>query len=519
VEEYKRPKFYTEFEKVKGSYRVGDTVSITGFSKAYAGNNIDGAKVSYRVTRVARFLYPWMFWRKDFPQSNPLEITNGEITTGANGKFIIKFAAIPDLRIDKNTDPVFDYKVEADVTDINGETRSGDITVPIGYKALNLQAVLSQGDIVNIDSLKSIMVTSKNLSGEPESVKADVKIYKLQPPERLIRQRLWNTPDTFVMSKNEFIQYFPHDEYKDESEKETWPKGSLVFDKNDSTNSMHNWQLAKEKFQEGWYVIEATAKDRYGQEVKDVKYFQVYDPKSDSLPAPSYVWNFAQKDIAEPGETAQIITGTSAQNVFLIEEVDKQKRIKNEQSSKETNFISLNDNRKSFDFNISENDRGSFGVNQFFVKDSRFYFTSNVINVPWNNKELNISFDTYRDKTLPGSEEKWKVKISGYKGQKVAAEMLASMYDASLDQFKPHSWSALDVWPTYSGNNTWTSNQNFSSIQSFEKYWNEKYIEQKEKIYDVLNYLPPAFNNGVNIRLRGISSLADGRLGAVAAMS
>ena len=51
VEEYKRPKFYTEFEKVKGSYRVGDTVSITGFAKAYAGNNIDGAKVKYRVTR------------------------------------------------------------------------------------------------------------------------------------------------------------------------------------------------------------------------------------------------------------------------------------------------------------------------------------------------------------------------------------------------------------------------------------------------------------------------------------
>ena len=162
VEEYKRPKFYTEFEKVKGSYRVNDTVSITGFAKAYAGNNIDGAKVNYRVTRVARFLYPWMFWRKGFPQTQPLEITNGEITTDADGKFTIKFAAIPDLSLDKNTDPVFDYKVEADVTDINGETRSGNITVPVGYKALNLQITLPQGDVINIDSLKNISVSSKN---------------------------------------------------------------------------------------------------------------------------------------------------------------------------------------------------------------------------------------------------------------------------------------------------------------------------------------------------------------------
>ena len=142
VEEYKRPKFYTDFEKAKGSYRVGDSVSITGFAKAYAGNNIDGAKVKYRVTRVARFIYPWMFWRWPQPSSQPLEITNGEMTTDAGGKFTIKFAAIPDLSIDKNTDPVFDYKVEADVTDINGETRSGDITVPVGYKTLNLQITL-----------------------------------------------------------------------------------------------------------------------------------------------------------------------------------------------------------------------------------------------------------------------------------------------------------------------------------------------------------------------------------------
>ncbi|MEP7251403.1 MAG: MG2 domain-containing protein, partial [Ginsengibacter sp.] len=528
VEEYKRPKFYTEFDTLKASYRVGDTVSITGFAKAYAGNNVDGAKVSYRVTRVARFLYPWIFWRKGFPQTQPLEITHGEITTDADGKFTIQFAAIPDLTLDKKTDPVFDYKVEADVTDINGETRSGDITVPVGYKALNLQITLPQGDIVNIDSLKNISVTSKNLSSQPEAAKADAKIYKLQPPERLIRERLWEQPDKFILNKNEFIQYFPHDEYKDESKKESWAKGELAYSNNDSTNAMNNWQLAKGKFPQGWYVIEATAKDRYGQEVKDVKYFQVYDAKASSLPTPSYIWNFAQKNIAEPGETAKVITGTSADNVFLIEEINKQKTIDNrpqiaDNAINELNFVPLNNNKKSFDFNITENDRGGFGVNNFFVKDNRFYASSNTIYVPWSNKELNISFDTYRDKTLPGSEEKWKVKISGNKGEKVAAEMLASMYDASLDQFKPHSWSALDVWPTFSGYNNWQGRQNFISVQSIEKYWNEPYLPQKEKTYDALNYLP-----GINylegrvagLQIRGAASVArDQALAAPAEMN
>ena len=181
--------------------------------------------------------------------------------------------------------------------------------------------------------------------------------------------------------------------------------------------------------------------------------------------------------------------------MFLIQEVNKEKTTGDEQLIKDKAnsklfFFSFSNDKKSFDFKISEEDRGGFGVNQFFIKDNRFYAISNTINVPWSNKELNISFDTYRDKTLPGSEEKWKVKISGNKGEKVAAEMLASMYDASLDQFKPHSWESLDIWPKYNGYNKWQSRQNFTMVNSFEKYWEEKYIEQKEKIYDVLNYLP-----------------------------
>jgi uncharacterized protein YfaS (alpha-2-macroglobulin family) len=76
VEEYKRPGFYADFEKVKGSYRLNDKISVSGFAKAYAGNDINGAIVKYRVTRIGRFIYPWMFRQKSFPQSQPMEIAN-----------------------------------------------------------------------------------------------------------------------------------------------------------------------------------------------------------------------------------------------------------------------------------------------------------------------------------------------------------------------------------------------------------------------------------------------------------
>ena len=132
VEEYKRPKFYVDFEKLQGSYRLGDTVSIRGFAKAYAGNKIDGAKVSYRITRQARFLYPWIFWGKILPRQNPVVITNGEMTTGPDGTFIIKFAAIPALSIDKTPDPSFNYRLEPVVTAINGEPKRWHYLFPFG---------------------------------------------------------------------------------------------------------------------------------------------------------------------------------------------------------------------------------------------------------------------------------------------------------------------------------------------------------------------------------------------------
>ncbi|HEY8690855.1 MAG TPA: alpha-2-macroglobulin family protein, partial [Chitinophagaceae bacterium] len=218
-----------------------------------------------------------------------------------------------------------------------------------------------------------------------------------------------------------------------------------------------------------------------------VKYFQLYDMKASSLPAPAYTWNTIIKNVVEPGEKAQFITGTSANNIFLIQQIDKSKTSsKGSRLTTAYQYYTLNNEKKTFEFPATEEDRGGFGVSQFFIKDNRIYSNSWNVMVPWTNKQLDITFETYRDKILPGSEEKWKVKISGYKGQKVAAEMLASMYDASLDQFKSHNWNSLNIWQNNSGYNNWNGIQNFTSIQSMQKWWNEEYFVQKEKTYDVL---------------------------------
>ncbi len=513
VEEYKRPKFYVEYEPIKGTYKVNDKIKVTGVAKAYAGNNIDGANVKYRVVRQPRFLYPWLFWRWWQPPTNEMEIAHGEVKTDKDGKFVVEFTAIPDLTLDKKFEPVFDYTVYADVTDINGETRSGEKMVSVSYKALLLKTTIPAS--LPADSLKTLSIRTENMNGEFEPATLTVSISKLKEEKRLIRKRYWERPDQFVMSKGDYINLFPHDEYDNESDLKSWEKGERVFEKSDSARVNGEWSMVNGQFGAGFYIIEIVAKGKNGDEVKDVQYIELFDEKSKQLNRPGYLWTGIKQITVEPGETAKIELGTAADNLFVVQQIDKS-TVNSQQSTASYSFLQLNNQKQLFSFPATEADRGDYGVGWLFVKHNRFYQNIQTINIPWTNKDLAIEYATYRDKTLPGSEEKWKVKFTGYKKEKVAAEMLASMYDASLDQFYHHEWYEPDIWPNYYSNKVWMSNQNFSITESNQKYINENNRKNLYKQYDILLFdrYGDVIVTGYATKRRGEEMLAEAAIAA-----
>jgi uncharacterized protein YfaS (alpha-2-macroglobulin family) len=477
VEEYKRPKFYVDYEPIKGTYKVNDKIKITGIAKAYADNNIDGATVSYRVVRKPRYIYSWLFWRWWQPPAEEMEIAHGEIKTDKDGKFIVEFTAIPDLKIEKKFEPVFDYTVYADVTDINGETRSGEKMISVSYKSLLLKVDVPE--TLPADSLKTLSIRTENMNGEYEPAKVKVTITKLKEEKRLIRDRYWERPDQFIMSKEEYIRNFPYDEYDNENDYKSWSKEQVAFERIDSAKENSEFRIQNSEIRPGFYVIEISTKDKDGKEVKDIKYIDLYDEKINQLNHPEYLRTEGAKPI-EPGEKTSVKLGTAADNLFVVQQLDKKSGVGSQESGVNNyTIIKLNNEKKTFYFTATEADRGGYGVGWLFVKHNRFYQYNQTIVVPWTNKDLKIEYATYRDKTLPGSEEKWKLKISGYKNELVAAEMLANMYDASLDQFYPHSWNEPDIWPSYYSKWNWRGDHNFLKLDSKEKpieYRNPKYF-------------------------------------------
>ena len=485
VEEYKRPKFLAEIKKPEGTYRVNDSVKVTGTAKAYAGNNIDGAKVNYRVVREVRYPIWWGYYRGYYPSrgSEAMEITNGNTVTNAKGEFTITFKAIPDETVAKKDQPTFDYKVSVDITDVNGETRSASTDVSVSYQALKLDIIADEK--MNVDSIKNIGIGTTNTNGLFEKATVNIQMYKLKEHNKMFRSRYWAQPDVFTMNKGEYYQSFPYDVYADEDQMGKWELGEKAIDKTDTTGKDNRFKILDTRLNAGWYKIIAITKDKYGEEVKAEKFIQLAVSSGQLAISKEPINIDVEKQKIEPGEKITYNITTGFKKIWLIQNIvrtNENYKITYPAVSAGEIFINTID--------VSETDRGGILMSYVFVQHNRIYTGAKSFAVPWSNKDLNILYETFRDKLAPGSEEKWKIKITGNKAEKVAAETLISMYDASLDQYKPHAWSALDLWPGLNSDINW-GGSTFNDIASNDNdLFRNEYLNGLEKEYDYL------LNNG-----------------------
>lgn len=465
VEEYKRPRFEVTLNNINGSVRLGDSVQISGKATAYAGNAISNANGTFRVVRQVRYLYPWRRIYGGYkPQPKSAEIAHGTIQTAADGTFEIVFKAIPDGSVDRATDPVFDYQVSIDVTDLNGETRSAANTVQVSYKSLLLTVAPKSSSIVS-SAFDSLILRAANQAGELQVADVNVKILPLQSPNRLIRDRYWPMPDTTVYTKAEFLQYFPLDPYRDDNNPETWPTGTAVFDKTVRTDSTGLIALGKNKWATGWYQLVATTKDKDGNRIESRSMVFLGDPVGKSVAAAGYLRGLQTRTELLAGQTAQIQLATEANELFIIEQRENWKLQENETAlpfSEKFRVFKLGRAQISLPITASEADKGGIRVQHVTVLHNRVFLHDSYFTVPMDEKDLAIRLETFRDKLEPGLQQTWTVSVAGKEAEKFGMELLSSMYDASLDQFAPHAWSVPSLWPTLARQTGFTGHTNFT---------------------------------------------------------
>ncbi|CAA0170549.1 conserved exported hypothetical protein [Tenacibaculum maritimum] len=498
VEEYKRPKFEAHFAPIKKSYALNEDITVHGNATSFSGANITAAKVAYRVHRKVVFPRWWYSYRPAFV-SNSQEIAHGESVTDTSGNFTIKFKAIPDESIAPESMPIFTYEVTADLTDLNGETSSTTTYINVGYHSLI--ADISMEDTIHKDVHKQVInIHTKNVSGIFTPAKGTIQIYKLVPPKKIVRKRPWNAPDYQEIPEGEFHKKFPHDTYKNDGNPKHWKKGKLTLSLPFNTEKSSEIKLKGfKKWPSGKYIVELESTDKQGNKIKNKHFFELFSTK-DKLPSDNQLFSVrTNKETYNSNDTALVTFSSHSKDITIMVSVEKKHQIVDQY------YIHLNKSSKTIEIPITPNDKGGFAVNWSFVNYNSFQKGSLLIKVPYPKTALEIDIATFRDKLQPGQHQTWSFTVKGTKKDKVLAELLAGMYDASLDQFKSNDWnfSPIDtpIYTTFNHTEDRYSFQNTSfSIQNLNTSFSNNY---QTKNYDRWNWFGFYFQKRREMMLRG----------------
>lgn len=454
VEEYKRPKFLVELATPDTSPKLNEPVVVPGNAKSYTGVSIQNAKVSYRVTRAVRWpiwfssYYPWRIPPQSGEQQ---EIAHGTTTTDADGKFQITFVAKPDRSVAEQTNPIFRYEVVADITDSTGETRTDTLSVSVGYVAMEVGIAVDEW--LTTQKPVSFVIKTTSLDGKAVPAAGKLKVFRLIDPQSVMR------PDVLgggapvprrraIQRRGVPIADQQMDAPKDMSNIANWEQGELVSEKgfewSDDSHAPIELPLGI-----GSYRAIVETKDRFGKPVEALAHLQVIDPAAKSLGLKIPHLFRAEKWRLEPGETFRAVWGTGYESgqayVEVLQGAEVLQRFWTKSGTTQIRIEQA----------ISEGMRGGLQVRVMFVRENRCYLESRTIDVPWTNKDLKLRWERLVSKLEPGKKEKFKLIVEGPKASKAISELVAAMYDASLDAYYPHQWT--QKFNVFRQNYTWTN--------------------------------------------------------------
>lgn len=388
VEEYKRPTFRVEFAEVSERYEAGDTLRVKGTASTYAGVPVQGAKVVYTVKRSVA--YWWLaysrYWSGGYMGNGMQEETvkTGEAVTAADGTFTAEMPmTLPEGS--KAAHPMFyRFTVSADVTDIGGESHSGEMSVPLGSRPTVLTSDLP--DKVLKDSLKTITFRLCNAAGKEISAALRYRIDGAQ----------WQDGEA----------------------------GKPV-------------ELGSRMLKNGRHLVEAICgTDTLKQEVV---VFGIDDRKP-CVDTRNWFYVSAGQFPAD-GRPVTIQVGSSDADVHIVYTIISGNRLL------ESGAIDNNRTLENRKFTYKEEYDNGLLLTYAWVKQGRCYQHSAFIKRPLPDRELRMRWTTFRDRLTPGQKEEWTLNVQKPDGRPANAQLIATLYDKSLDQIAPHNWSnRLESW-------------------------------------------------------------------------
>ena len=449
VEEYKRPKFEVIFESFKNAYQVNQKVSVNGLAKAFAGSSISDAKVSYKITLIPYTLSNGYYYQQNGKSENLLV---GETTTDASGKFDINFIAKPFENTSKEQLPIFEYSISASVTDSNGETHQAQTNIRVGYHSLTLTATIPNR--IETKNKNEIELKSTNLNGEFVATKGEIKLYYVSPFTTQFKSRVFPKPEIESISAEDFEQLFPYEDNNQPNASK--PTETLVFSKKIDTEKDKKLVLDFiSNYKSGNYKVVFSAKDAFENPIETSTNFQLIQSKDKIDSSKLFTAKQINADAKKDGFVLVQLTSIIPE-LYINTTGNYQSFLYFE------NTFQLQNNQIIVKIPLKKEFEKSMKIAFESVFENQTFYDQLDVILREEESKLQFTVESFRNKLQPGTNENWSFQIKSTNTAK-EAEVLASMYDSSLDQFAKRDWNPLKF------NNYNYNSANFKTTIGFDK--------------------------------------------------
>lgn len=454
VEEYKRPTFEVSVKDPEKPLRLNRPAALKGEARYYFGLPVAAGEAVWQVKREP--VYPrWWWWETGGGRSQM--VAGGRAKIDADGKFDVEFTPRADEKKDGEASGLsFRYTLSVDVTDEGGETRSASRSFRLGFVSVEAR-LEAESAFVRAPANAVFTVTRADLNGTPKAGKGAWRVVRLVQPEATLLpadQPLLLPPGT----EAPMFPPTPGDRLRPRWEScspdtilRLWKEGSEAAKGAADHDAKGMASVGVPALGPGAYRLLYETKDDFGAVCRDSLDFLVVGEAKPAFRLPLVLR--AEKSAVTVGGTARLFVdcGWSGQPVLL--ETFRGGELW------ERRWIEAGKDGGVIEMPVTEELRGGFGARVSAVRDHQFMSEEASVFVPWDSKELGISFSTFRDKLTPGGRETWRVTVKTPDGKKAvqgAAEILAYMYDRSLDPFAPHRPPRLTgLYPNRAGTSWW----------------------------------------------------------------
>lgn len=149
--------------------------------------------------------------------------------------------------------------------------------------------------------------------------------------------------------------------------------------------------------EDGWYLIEAKTTDNKGEVMIDKQYIRLYTCSNPRCLANEHLFITPESLKGEPGEKISMTISSNEDPASILYHIDRNEKA-------QTKWINIKDNHSEL-FDLKEEDRGGFFILATLVKNNRIYQEQRLVSVPWTNKELKLTMETFVIKFYPAATQ------------------------------------------------------------------------------------------------------------------